>query len=293
MILAYFHFKIQKFLGGESDYIPSYLLFPKFVFPEELGLPDEQKKRLTDELDENPFLRLQNEFSSYYKLEKHIESSPPFKYDPPEEITVKLTLPEDEDDTESRKKRRKKKKKMTKAERKEKGEFTFQYVSIINTITRIVEDKSLIPDKPSPEGYLKDVKDGQAYKNNKYFQDNPDALTIMLYSDGLELANPLGAAKTVYKAVNVYLTLADIPKHLRSRTENQFLVLAVMEEDLKEHREEVYAKLLEELKQLEEGVWINGRLVKAGLLLHTGDNLELHCIGGFSMNFARGEYALQ
>jgi hypothetical protein len=82
--------------------------------------------------------------------------------------------------------------------------------------------------------------------------------------------------------VNVYVTLAEIPRSKRSKTENIFLVLSVKEQHLKKHGEEVYSSLLADLLLLERGVEVNGRFIKAGVLVYLGDNLELHSVGGFS-----------
>lgn len=246
---------------------------------------------IIQDLEDNPFIQLQREFTSYYKLEQHIKTAPVFKFDEPEQkvVKVKPSAQEKNEAAAATAEGKKKKKNRKKKNKKEKTEFKFQFISILGTIGTILQDKNLVPDTPTPEGYLKDVKDGRAYKENEYFKANPEALTIMLYSDAVEMANPLGAKKTVYKVVNLYLTLGEIPKHLRSKTENHFLVLTVLESDLKDHREEVLGDLLEELLQLQKGVMINDRLVKGGLLAYTGDNLELHCVGGFSMNFSSGK----
>ena len=44
------------------------------------------------------------------------------------------------------------------------------------------------------------------------FQDNPDALGLLIYSDELETCNPLGASKGIHKILNVYVSFAEISK---------------------------------------------------------------------------------
>jgi hypothetical protein len=66
--------------------------------------------------------------------------------------------------------------------------------------------------EPTADGYLYDLKDRSAWKTNQYFIDNPEALTGQLYSDAVELDNPLRASKGTHKALNVYFSLMDIPK---------------------------------------------------------------------------------
>ena len=51
----------------------------------------------------------------------------------------------------------------------------------------------------------------------------------------------------------------------------------------------IYKPLIDDLLKLEAGIWLDfpvRRLVKCGVLIHAGDNLESHSVGGFSMNFS-------
>jgi hypothetical protein len=162
---------------------------------------------------------LQQDFASYYRIEKHVTSSPAFNYCAP----IEIRLPADSD-----------------------GKIpTFQYIPIISTVNAIISDPFFTPAVATSGDLIQDIKDGSAYKENVYFQRNPDAYTGILYSDALPLTNPLGAAKGIHKIVNVYFTLAEIPKHQRSKVENWFLVLMVAEIDLKANRDAVYQPLIE------------------------------------------------
>ena len=78
------------------------------------------------------------------------------------------------------------------------------YVPIIKSVINIVQDSSFrkatennISDVSS--SILKDIKDGEIYKSNPYFIENPDALVLILYSDAVELVNPLGAGRGKHK----------------------------------------------------------------------------------------------
>jgi hypothetical protein len=216
---------------------------------------------------DNPFVQLQEHFSSYYKINKETENSPHY-------ITpIQFKLPRNAAGKES----------------------PFQYIPIIETVKAIISDPDFdsVCQAPAPDGYLHDLKDGSCWKTNKYFMENPGALTGQLYSDAVELDNPLGASKGVHKALNVYFTLIDIPKALRSKTENIFLVLTALEKDLKENKEENYAHffkpLVEDLKKLESGVQIGGKTVKMGLICYSADNLEASAVGGFSQCFSSND----
>lgn len=232
-------------------------------------MPDQERRLLLQELEENPFLELQKEFCSYYKVDQCVRSEPAFKFQEISEHKVEVPLSDKSSEAQS---------------------FKFVYVSVPDTLSKIVADPGFRPEAQSQDGLLRDVKDGSVYKSNTFFLKNPDAYTLMFYSDAIELNNPLGAKKGVYKIVNVYWTFAEIPKYLRSRTENWFLALSVKEHDLKLDREAVYSPLIEDLLRLEKGIPVgDGKILRAGLLCHIGDNLESHIVGGFSACFSSGD----
>ncbi len=226
---------------------------------ESLNIPVHQRQIILENLSNNLFQGLQEDFKSYYLVEKFLNTSQAFKYIEPTEIR----LDSDKDQT-------------------------FQYVSIVDTIATIIQDPTFSPENPSADGMLRGVKDGTAYAQNKFFQENKDALTIEIYSDAIELANPLGASRGKHKIVNVYFSLAELPKCLRSKTENKFLVLSAKDIHLKTYRQQIYKPLLEDLQKLEAGVTVNGKLIKAGLLCHLGDNLECHIVAGMKQSFSGG-----
>jgi hypothetical protein len=208
--------------------IDSFILF----FIGKMELPQELKTSLLETMAANPYLQLGEKFSTYYHVEKHVQSSSQFRYIEPQQIPL------------------------------ENSDKKFTYISVIDTISMIVTDPTFRSGSPQNDGLLRDVKDGAAYKENPFFSANPEAFTLMLYSDALELCNPLGPRKTVHKIVNVYFTIAELPKHLRSKTENIFLILSVKEKDLQEFRQAVYQSLLTDLAKLEKGVVVGGQIIK-------------------------------
>ena len=190
------------------------------------------KTDLLQQMEANPFLKLSEKFTSYYHVDKLVRSSPAFKFVEPQEIKLPDLI------------------------------STFSYVSVIDTLATLANDPSFKPEDWSDNGFLRDVKDGTAYKENAFFQRNPDAFTLIFYSDSLELCNPLGARKGAHKVVNGYFTIAEIPKYLRSKSENIFLAFSVKEKDLKVYPEEVYQPLIQDLAKLEKGVDIGGKIIK-------------------------------
>lgn len=220
-----------------------------------------EKRNILDELTENPFRDLQQSFKSFKRIDSHLKTTPCFKYIAPKKIEV--VGPNES--------------------------FEFQFVGVKEILKLLVSDPTFTPAVSTEDGLLRDIKDGSVYKNNPYFQQNPEAYTLILYSDAFEVCNPLGAKKGVNKLLNVYLVIAEMEKHHRSKTENLFLVLSVKDKHLKDNRSAIYAPLMKELAALETGIEHNGNVIKAGLLCQVGDNLEQHQIGGFSGNFAHGD----
>jgi hypothetical protein len=231
------------------------------MFSASIGVSEEHITALQGKMKENPFVSLHDEYSSYYRINKHTQKST--HYIEPREIK----LPPDD---------------MGKIS-------TFQYIPVAETLEAIISDPDFkqLEQPVTPEGLLYDIKDGSAWKNNSYFKKNPNALTGLLYSDALALDNPLGASKGVNKVVNVYLSLVDVPKCFRSKTENVFLVLIIKETDLtKENYKHVFQPLIEDLKKLETGVLIGDNMVQLGIICYCADNLEASIVGGFSQCFS-------
>ncbi|XP_039907141.1 uncharacterized protein LOC120745971 isoform X1 [Simochromis diagramma] len=139
---------------------------------------------------------------------------------------------------------------------------------------------------------FKDLYDGKIFKCHQFFNENPESLKLILYQDSFEVVNPLGSAKKTHKLLAVYMSLANLPIHLRSNTDNMFLVLLCVENDFKRFRiAKVFSELLADLKSLEtDGIDVDGETVKGSLYCIAGDNLGSHCIGGFTENFSCSQY---
>ena len=68
---------------------------------------------------------------------------------------------------------------------------TYQYVSLKDSMKNLLEDKSYIDQKMSDpykaeDSVVKDVRDGKLFRQNPYFQENPQAVPILLFQDELE-----------------------------------------------------------------------------------------------------------
>ena len=106
----------------------------------------------------------------------------------------------------------------------------------------------------------------------------------MVYSDAVELTNPLGSGRLKHKIVQVFWSLCDLPKLHRSQIDKIQLGLVFKEKLLKKYSiSKVFKRLIEDLQTLEDsGILVEKpveRTVKAGLLVYSADNLEAHTIG--------------
>ena len=229
------------------------------------GLTVEDVNRVVkDVIEDDFFLKAQEELNTEYKRKKYVQDH--MHYVAPVEILLN-------------------KAEMEKGKKKE----VIHYVPMQAAVKNLLEDTTFIQmmenhnNKPPKDGRkIVDIEDGNLFKENQYFINNPDALGILLYSDGVEMVNPLGAARGTYKIVQVFFTLVNIPKIQRSQIDRLQLGMIFKEKLLKQYGYRViYKAILEDLMKLEEGIVINipePKTVKLGLLLHSSDNLEAHTI---------------
>jgi hypothetical protein len=167
------------------------------------------------------------------------------------------------------------------------------YVPIADTLKMILTDLSYKRCATSAEisqGHqIGDIWDTEVYQENEFFQTNPTAIPLIIYSDEVTITNPLssGTAKK-HKMIAMYYTLGTIPAWNRTKVDTLQLIMTIRSEDYKLFpQSQCYKKVLTDLKLLEnEGIYIDGEKVLAGVLYYSADNLEAHSLGGFSTNFS-------
>lgn len=130
-----------------------------FCFSVFLGIEEEARKDFVSSLGDNPFLNLQREFSTPFKVNTFVKKTK--YYIPPQEVKLPVSA--------------------------EGVVRTFQYIPIIDLVNAIVSDPGFKEaDKSPPEsGVLYDLKDGASWQKNPYFVRNKEALALELYSDEL------------------------------------------------------------------------------------------------------------
>lgn len=178
----------------------------------------------------------------------------------------------------------------------DKKETFFSYVPITQTLQLLFKDKSIQNDLildptniVNDNDILEDFTDGTEFKKIVFFKEFPNGLKIILFQDGFEVCNPIGSAKSKHKILGVYLTLGNLPSHLRYHTNNIKLVALCKEKEF--NHKKVFGKIVDELKVIEsEGIQVNGKFIKGSIVFIAGDNLGSHFLGGFGENFSKAPY---
>ena len=237
------------------------------------NISDDDIERVVNEvIGEDRLLKAQQELNTEHKRTKFIQTR--FKFVAPVEIVLN-------------------KGEVRLGARKE----VVHYVPIKESFKNLLEDTSLnvvlenerdrIHQK---KGILADILDGAAVRENAFFKSNPGAYAGLFYSDGVELANPLGASRGKHKIVQMFYTLCQVPREQRSKIDRMQLVMVFKEKNIKKHGiSQILKPLVRDLQELERGISLSypmRREVQLGVLAFSADNLEAHQMGGFSCNFS-------
>ncbi|XP_064468606.1 uncharacterized protein LOC135381211 [Ornithodoros turicata] len=169
--------------------------------------------------------------------------------------------------------------------------IVFHYVPICEVLKNILDNPNVYSNFrrcDSEAGYLSSVFDGSAFRSHSYFQGDVKKICLQLYADELEICDPLGSKRGKHKLLGVYFSILNLPQ--RSTLSNIHLVLLVNDKQATAYGlEKVFAPLLNDVAHLEnEGITVNGEVLKGSVFIMTGDNLSSHRIGGFKCSFSGG-----
>ena len=126
------------------------------------------EKIVLDVLGNDNFLKAQIALNSEYKRTKFVQEN--MNYVGPDEIVL------NEEEIKQGKKK-----------------DVLHFIKISESVKTLLEDPSLnkmmalSSASRSSEAKIRDLKDGSSYKENLFFVNNPDAYSILLYSDAVEL----------------------------------------------------------------------------------------------------------
>ena len=134
-----------------------------------------------------------------------------------------------------------------------------------------------VPQK-STEGFLYDFTDGQIFTTHPLYSVRPNALQIILYTDDIQICNPLGSYAHPNKLLMVYYTLGNIDPKFRSKLAAIRLLAIAKAEDVSQWGVDVVLqRILKDVDLLYNGVKIetsNGDMDLHGAVIAVcGDTL--------------------
>ena len=158
---------------------------------------------------------------------------------------------------------------------------TVVHVSILEMIQEVFRQTDILDKiketKTALKGHYVSHQDGWYFKDNKLLSSEELTLPLLLYTDDLEIANPLGTSRKIHKLSAVYWVLADLPSKYRSALHViQLAALCKVSDIQKFGYERVLGPLLKDISTLEQdGVFIEsiGKAVRGTVMCVVSDNL--------------------
>lgn len=99
--------------------------------------------------------------------------------------------------------------------------------------------------------------DSEEFKSHPLFSLYPNAIRILLYSDDIELVNPLGSKTGSNKLTLFYFKVQNFPPHFNTKLDNIFLLCIAYSYDVKLYGyKKVLSSFIADLNLLEEGIMI-------------------------------------
>ncbi|XP_064455252.1 uncharacterized protein LOC135366472 [Ornithodoros turicata] len=142
---------------------------------------------------------------------------------------------------------------------------------------------------------LTDVCDGSYVKSHALIEDgSAGTLLLLLYTDELEVVNPLGGACGKHKLLVVYMNLLNLHPKCRSRLKTINLVLVVKYPLVMQYGlQKIMDPMVADLNALQTDgidITLNGSALhfKVYVVGFSGDNLSLNRLGGFTCGFSAG-----
>lgn len=167
----------------------------------------------------------------------------------------------------------------------------FYYVPLIESLKQLLSNARIftmlntVPPR-SCDGFLYDFVDGDIFINHPLYSKKPNALQIILYTDEIEICNPLGSYASHNKLLMVYYSLGNIDPKFRSKLAAiRLLAIAKSEYVSKWGIDAVLKRIQKDLDLLYNGIKIktsNGDMDLYGAVIAVcGDTLAQHELAGF------------
>ena len=185
------------------------------------------------------------------------------------------------------------------------GESSFQYVSIIDTLSNYISHPEIFEliyeNSFCGSVGLSDFTCGSYFVNHSYFKGRKDVLRLHLFCDDIEICNALGSSRTKNKLTCIYYFVGNIGPENYSKLKHIMLALVVKTNDLHhDGYEKILEPLIADIQHLEKyglSIYIDhGNGLKETYSLFgtvatlSADNLAAHEIGGFRCCFSSGKF---
>ncbi|XP_066509632.1 uncharacterized protein [Hoplias malabaricus] len=167
----------------------------------------------------------------------------------------------------------------------------FYYIPLVKSLEQLLSHPVVLAmfDKGIEKckaGFLKDIIDGDIMKSHPLFSVKPNALQLILYTDEIELCNPLGSHASKNKLLMVYYTLGNInPKYRSKLAAIRLLAIAKATDIAQSSVDVILDRIYKDLNMLYHGVKIKicdeERTVYGALVSLCGDTLAQHEVTGF------------
>lgn len=136
---------------------------------------------------------------------------------------------------------------------------------------------------------LSNFVQGSLWKEKVSLYPKKNLIPYLLYSDDMEINNPLGSHSGSHSICNIYYSFPCLPLIKESKLDNIFYAAVIKSADVKLYgNEKCFRRLVQEIKNLEvDGLEFENNLhVHFIMVLVIGDNLGLNSILGFSKSFS-------
>lgn len=170
------------------------------------------------------------------------------------------------------------------------------YVPVKDSLLSLLEDSSVLqqclaPSDPNKNS-LSDFSDGTLHASVSGNDPTENlSLSLILYQDAFEVANPLGSAKRKHKILGFYYVLGNLKPHNRSAVHHIQLALLGREADINSIGQRAFGRLVSDLKALEiEGLQVQNYHFTVVITAIVGDSLGSHWLGGFVTNFSGSQH---
>ncbi|XP_062863880.1 uncharacterized protein LOC134325564 [Trichomycterus rosablanca] len=168
---------------------------------------------------------------------------------------------------------------------------SFYYVPLIESLKQLLTNSRIfsmlntVPQR-SREGFLYDFSDGSLFTSHPLYSVRPNALQIILYSDEIEICNPLGPHTSSNKLLMVYYSLGNIDPKFRSKLAAiRLLAIAKSVDVSKWGIDVILQRIIKDLILLYNGVKVetpHGEMDLFGAVIAVcGDTLAQHELAGF------------